>query len=416
VDVEEPGYQAKTSQLYTMITRPAILVLSDYYLPGYKAGGPIRTLSNIVDHLGDRYEFSVVTRDRDLGDREAYNENDISAINQNGTARIRFLPPSGLTFFALRRIIASFRHDILYLNSFFSPCFTIKPLLLRRIGLVPKRPVIVAPRGEFSPGALHIKGIKKGVYIHWAKCLDLYKNVVWQASSQYEAEDIRKHWGLDARITVAPDLVGISNPALNSRRSTKMAGSLRVVFLSRISPMKNLDFALRCLDGIKGDLHLDIFGPLEDQEYWIKCQNIIAALPDNVTVNYHGELPHHRVADVLSEYDLFFLPSHGENFGHVIIEAMSAGCPVLISDRTPWRDLLQTGVGWDVPLEKLKVFQQILQSCIDMDEDMLKAWSMRARAYGGSSERNRKALEMNCFLFDSVLDAPIARSQEKKTN
>ena len=49
-----------------------ILVLIDYYLPGYKAGGPIRTLTNMVDSLQDEYEFLVVTRDRDLGDKQAY--------------------------------------------------------------------------------------------------------------------------------------------------------------------------------------------------------------------------------------------------------------------------------------------------------------------------------------------------------
>jgi len=51
-------------------TGARILILTDYYLPGYKGGGPMRTLSTMVDRLGDEYRFRVLTRDRDLGDTE----------------------------------------------------------------------------------------------------------------------------------------------------------------------------------------------------------------------------------------------------------------------------------------------------------------------------------------------------------
>ena len=66
---------------------------------------------------------------------------------------------------------------------------------------------------------------------------------------------------------------------------------------------------------------------------------------------YMGIVKHERVGEVFAEHDLFLLPSLGENYSHVTCEALSAGCPVLISDRTPWRNLQQKGVGWDVPLK-----------------------------------------------------------------
>jgi glycosyltransferase involved in cell wall biosynthesis len=56
------------------------------------------------------------------------------------------------------------------------------------------------------------------------------------------------------------------------------------------------------------------------------------------------------VVDTLSQHDLFFLPTLGENYGHVIVEALQAGLPILISDQTPWRDLKDRGIGLDLAL------------------------------------------------------------------
>ena len=52
--------------------QPIILVFCDYYLPGYKAGGPVRSISQLVGALGKEFSFKVVTRDRDLGDDDSY--------------------------------------------------------------------------------------------------------------------------------------------------------------------------------------------------------------------------------------------------------------------------------------------------------------------------------------------------------
>lgn len=386
-----------------MTSRAKILILCDYYLPGYRAGGPVRTLSNLIGLLGNRYVFEVITRDRDLGEKEPYSSNYTDTKAHIGKAHVTFLPPLRQSFSAIRKEICSSRHDLLYLNSFFSINFSIKPLLLHRIGLVPQKPIILAPRGEFSAAAMKIRGLKKRIFIFIAQITDSYKKVVWQASSNYEAEDIRRHWGADAPIVVAPDLSAAISATLPNIRTTKIPGSLHTVFLSRISKMKNLDFTLQLFDGLSGQLQLDIYGPIEDSVYWKKCQGMVEHLPDNITVRYCGEIPNDQVVDVLSRYDLFLLPTRGENFGHAIWEALSSGCPVLISDRTPWRELENLGIGWDVPLESPALFQKILQDCVRMDDNTLKQISTKARAYAASPKRQRAAIEMNCALFDSIL-------------
>ncbi len=175
-----------------------VLILSGYYLPGYKAGGPIRTLANMVDRLGDEFQFKIVTADRDFEDTKAYPGIKIDGWNRVGKAEVFYMPLKKRSLRCFRRLLCSTDYDILYLNSFFSPQFTIKPLILRRLRLIPDRRLVIAPRGEFSPGALGLKSFKKRAYMTVAKALGLYKDIVWHASSKHEEVDIRHWFGRDA--------------------------------------------------------------------------------------------------------------------------------------------------------------------------------------------------------------------------
>ena len=377
-----------------------VLVFIGFYLPGYKGGGPIRTLANMVDRLGDEFQFKIVTADRDFGDTWFYSGIKINGWNRVGKAEVFYMPLKKRSLRCFRRLLYSTEYDVLYLNSFFSPHFTIKPLLLRKLRLIPNRPSVVAPRGEFSLGALGLKSFKKRVYMTVAKALGLYKDIIWQASSEHEELYIWRWFGRNARVMVAPNLPPLLNTADELavvRDKTK--GCLKIIFLSRISRMKNLDGALKMLKGLKGKVEFNIYGPMEDKAYWAECQKIISSLPENIEVKYCGSIAHDKVGAVMREHDLFFLPTLGENFSHVILEAFCAGCPVLISDQTPWRDLEEKGVGWDLPLSKPEMFQEVLQKCVDMNDEEYVKWSERARVYGLQVSQDDKVVEQNRQLF-----------------
>jgi len=184
----------------------------------------------------------------------------------------------------------------------------------------------------------------------------------------------------------------------------KVPGSLRLVFLSRISRMKNLDGALALLRGLPGQIRLDICGPIDDADYWAECQRTIAALPRNVRVDYRGVIAHEQVVDVLKEAHLFLLPTRGENFGHAIVEAWAAGLPVLISDRTPWRGLERKGAGWDVPLEQPERFERILADFVQMDGTEFQLLSRQARRHWGQIKETTGSLDLYRRLFESAGD------------
>jgi len=360
-----------------------VLVSVGFFIPGYKSGGPQRTIVNLVDQLSDDLEFWIVTTDRDFGDDKAYESIETDQWQQVGRAKVYYVSPERCTVKNIAAIIKSAPYDVLYLNSFFNFRFSIKPLIARKLGWLSDKPIVLAPRGEFSDGAINLKAHKKRLFIRLAKMLGLYNNLTWQASSEHEVQDIFRVMKDTAKtIHVAINLpakmdIPAENPSTSQPESNDI---LRVVFLSRISPMKNLDYALRVLTQVNASLVFDIYGPAEDEKYWNECEKLIEQLPENIMVNYRGSIHPELVSSTFSNYDLFFLPTRGENYGHVIAESISVGTPVLISDQTPWRDLAADKLGWDLPLNDLKIFAEKIESVADMESSSLSKWREEVRA------------------------------------
>lgn len=382
-----------------------LLVFIQYYLPGYKSGGPVRTIANLVDRLGDEIDFKIVTSDRDSQDADPYPDVPIDQWSKLGGASVFYMSPHRRSFSDFLSLLRDTEYDAVYLNSFFASPWTLYPLLARRLGLIGPCPVLLAPRGELAIGALSLGRWKKKPFMKLAKLVGLYKGLIWQGSSAYEVEDIRREMnGIAREVIEAPDLMPIfRTEGLECvSASSSHASSLRIVFLARISPMKNLEFALECLAEAGIECSLDIYGTISDLTYWESCRRLIAELPSSVCVKYCGVLPHERVISVLSSYDLYFLPTRGENFGHSIIEALAAGVPVLISDRTPWRGLREAGIGADISLDNRDEFLREIRRFARLDVTERQARSARARRYAESISNDQVAVGKNRHLFKQI--------------
>ena len=372
-----------------------ILIFSALYLPGFKGGGPIRTLANLVHSLGDEFEFYIVTSDRDLGSSTSYERTQLDQWIDVGLAKVLYASPQTLSISGIYRLIRGFDCDAIYLNSFFGRRFSILPFWIAKFALVRNVPVLIAPRGEFSSAALKIKCWRKSIFLYLLRVFRLHTNTYWQASSEFERLDIQRT-GLasPSKIVVAPNI--FIKTASQSRYSSEIKklslGSapkfervLKVCFLSRISPMKNLDYALRVLAIVKCRLEFHIFGPVESPEYWAECERLMTALPSNIVAEYRGSVASENVAETIAGYDLFFVPTRGENYGHVFIESLSVGVPILLSDQTPWRSLSEKGLGWDVPLDELGRFSEVIDAVSLLGEDERVGFSQRCIKFAAST-------------------------------
>ncbi len=406
---------------HSALEKPRILVFCDYYLPGYRAGGPIRSVSNIVAALSDDFSFHVITRDRDIKSRNRYPGISRSSWISMGNARVRYFAPWQAHFVNFLRCVAEVKPDLIYLNSFFSPLFTIQPLILKKFGMLPRAKILIAPRGEFAKAALEISWYKKRPYLEWARRASLYDGATWHVSSEYEERDVL-NW-LDAAghgeamrqigrekvvvaMSIAPDIsLEIAGAkGATSAGPTKTSGSTSFSFLSRISRMKNLVGALKAIRSLRGAVKFDIYGPIEDRGYWNECRGLIRDMPSHIHVRYMGEVEPDRVLQTIAAYHFFFLPTLGENFGHVIREALSACRPVIVSDRTPWRHLEELGIGWDVPLGDPEMLGTILQECVNMDEaEYTRLVNNVIEHNARRAQKERGVVDINRAMFSIVI-------------
>lgn len=376
--------------------RPTILVLVGTYLPGYKAGGQLRTVSNIVNALGDEFDFRIVTTDRDSGDATPYPGIMTDCWLKVGRARVRYLSPRQRGLWSLARLIDTTPHEVLYLNSFFSPVYTILPLIATRSGLARRTPTIIAPRGELSAGAIGLKTEKKLAYLAFYNAFLSASPVLFHASSALERGEIDFRIHRPHETFVAPDIASFpaSVPQFQADE-----GPLRMCFLSRISPKKNLSFALEALRMVSEPVALDIYGPTEDGAYWEKCQAIMRELPPNVQARYCGQVAHDDVMTVFSRYELFLFPTLGENFGHVIVESLLAGTPVLLADTTPWMDLNQSGAGRVLPLGNPSPWARAIDEFASADPPAKAAARKAARQRAEAFCHDASVVSANRELF-----------------
>lgn len=317
--------------------RLRVLLSAPLFPPAFRGGGPIRTLASLVAGAPDDVAVAVVCGDRDLGATEQLPVPRDDWL-PSGRARVRYVDRRRLDA-VVRALASAPPPDVVYVNGLFDPVFS---MLVRAWARRRRLPVLLAPRGELSPGALAIRGGRKRTFLRVAAATGLDAGVVWHASTPREAEDIRAVVGADADVVVREDDHALP---VRADRSVAEPGPLRLVYVSRLVPNKGLHVLLEALALVDEPWTLDVHGIAEDAAYAARCEALVDAHDMRDRVAMHGPLEPHAVRDAFAHHDLFAFPTAFENFGHVIPEALSVACPVLAADTTPWTPRLAAGAG-----------------------------------------------------------------------
>ena len=376
-----------------------VIAFIDWYLPGYRAGGGQRAFANMVSYLREDFDFYIITRNTDFLETEPYENVTTGAWNKLADGEnVYYASESAIGYTLFARLYEEIKPDYAYVNGVYSPKFSILPLLLLKWKSFKGR-VILGTYGMLAPTAIQIKQGKKKIFLKLARLLGLYRNVHFHATSEQEMNDIRAVFGSAQEMQYAPHLPVKEIPAF--RKIEKQSGELRLISVARISPEKNTLFALECLEGLKpegGSVVFDLYGPVYDQDYWRECEEVMDRLPDGIKVNYKGIVNGNEVIDTISQYHFLFLPTRGENFGYVILESFMAGRPVLISDKTPWRDLEKKKAGFDLPLN-ISVFQTEIKHILKMTSVEYEDFCRGAYAEGKRFVEDPELKEGNRALF-----------------
>jgi len=344
-----------------------ILILIEWFSPGYKAGGPIQSCVNMCVALQEVYEIFVLTADTDHGEALPYHN--LSANkwikNDETGALVYYAKKTDLSARQIKTIINEVQPDFIYLNLLFSPHFVLYPLWLQLTGKLSAK-VIVSPRGCLYDSALSLKYYKKKPLLLLYKWLGIQKNIRFHATNSREEEAIQQYFP-DSIVITANNLPNIKQHLFVT--CDKQEGKLNCIFIARLVPIKNLLFLLKVLSMVKATVVLTIAGPVEDEVYWETCKQQIAQLPLNIHCNYIGPQANEQLYPLLLQNHLFVLPTTGENFGHAIIESLLAGRPVLISDQTPWLNLTEHHAGWHLPLDNIASFAAVIEAVASYNQD-----------------------------------------------
>lgn len=372
------------------------------YLPAKKYGGPVTSISNLVDNLGDEMEIYIISNDHDLnesarlpGIREGWND--------VGKAKVLYLSEKEYGKRRFSGILQEIKADLVYLSSVFYYRMNFPAILAaNKLGV----PVLLAPRGELCEGAMRVGETKKRMFLSLAKTVGIFRGVNFHTTSAEEENSIPR-WigGKCGRIFNLPNLPCMIDKSGISR---KEPGTVLLTYISRIVRKKNLLFAIKCVNHAKGRVVFDVYGPREDEAYWEECRKEIMKAPENVTITYQGAIDPGTSKEVFRRYNAFLFPTLSENYGHVIAEALTAGChPILSRGTTPWDDVDGNG-GFAISLDAPDAWTAAVDRLAAMTQEEYDALEQALSAY---TERKLSTDELK-RKYVSMFRSVIHRSSE----
>jgi glycosyltransferase involved in cell wall biosynthesis len=355
-----------------------------HVIPGLSAkdGGPTTALHRMAAATAAAgADVTVVTSDDDAGGRL-----DVplgKPLQSNGVRYLYFarsLPGSWKASWGLTRWIASNirSFDVVHVHALFSYSTIPGCRFAFRAGV----PVVLRPLGTASPWSLAHHGWKKRPYYSLVERSHLRRAAAIHVTSEAERDGVVA-LGFGDRAVVVPLGVDVG-PAASAQRS---AGErLRLLFVSRLHPVKNVPLLLETLALLRRDscaVELTIAGD-GAPDYRAQLQRDAQRLGLNGTVRFIGHVDGARKRALFAESDAFVLPSQHENFGIAAAEAMGAGLPVVISDQVGLADEVRAaGAGIVVPAET----QPIANALRELASDATARQAMGARAIALARER-----------------------------
>ncbi len=368
-----------------------IFVTIPWFVPAFRAGGPIQSLANLVANYTEGVEYFIFCGNTDLNGEPLQGITLGKWTIYNKCTKVWYAGTENISNIICEQA-EKLGPDVLYIIGLFNWHYNIVPMLFCKAGTK-----IISVRGMLHPGALSQKKWKKLFFLKMLKAVGMQK-YIFHATDKIEAQYIKQQFGKDAKVSVAGNF---SKKMAGLSKLPKTAGKLQLVTIAIISPMKNHLLVLQALQNCAALINYDIYGPVKDEAYWQQCLLLIKVMPTNIKVRYHGELLPESIAPVLSLQHVFIMPSKSENFGHAIAEALAAGKPVITSHNTPWNDLRKQMAGENVNLSVAEITNAI-NIFAAQDQNAYNSFTAAAMQYAAAHLNTDQKMEAyrKMFLVD----------------
>jgi glycosyltransferase involved in cell wall biosynthesis len=347
------------------------------------AGGPTQSVTQLCEALNDKgapAEIATLTFDDDL---PWQGHTPIHHFQQGWPGKLH--RSSGLHAFLARE---SARFDLVHVHGLWEWPGRYARLEAKRHG----KPLVISPRGMIESWSLQQNPwSKRFAMAAWEK-RNLHAAALFHATSLEEASSLRAQ-GLRQPIAVIPN--GIAAPVPASKFEVEDVFTL--LFLSRLHPKKGVRELLEAWGPLSRkypNWNLVIAGPDEDgygQEMIALAGRQGLSFP---RIHFPGSLHGAAKWKQLAAAHLFILPSHSENFGNVVLEALSQETPVMTTHGTPWASLPAEGCGWWIALDQLA---PELEAAMTLPAEQRERMGKRGRAWATGA-----------FGWPSIADRMIA--------
>ena len=311
------------------------------YYPS-QVGGPANTVYWLTKALvNEKVDVTVITSD--LGIKN--NNIDRNSFIYTNHGRIYYGKGSRISFKTIYKCLSEVKnHDLIHTNGLFDTLSLITVIFT--IIFYPSKKILCSVRGGLRPSALK--------YSYYKKYLPLFiyklkkKNIYFHATCLEEIKDIKNQLG-DNRICF--NLPNFIEPATKIKNVKKKK---IIIFLGRIHPIKAIENLIEAVSQSKAfdkkGFTLSIVGDFEKryEKYFTKLNILAKNLKISDSINFHGHIEGDKKEKLLAKSYALILPSHSENFGNVVLEALNQGTPVIASKGTPWSILQESSCGFHV--------------------------------------------------------------------
>lgn len=342
------------------------------------AGGPSRSITQLADSLVKKEQLDVTIFSQKLSFEKAIYSSDKRVKHIELETNSKLSMSLAITpFYKFYKLIKNDKPSLIHIHGVWSLLNHWAILIARFYNI----PYFVHTRGMFLPNALKLKIFRKKIAMFFYQRIDLNHAKAIITTSYAERDSLRA-LGFIKPIAIIPNGIELKNDKnlYYAGNALKKKSNRTILFLSRIHPIKGLLELIEAWAKIQTQgWTLKIAGPDTDNHLREVC-SLIDKLDASNSVEFIGEVYDDEKDATFKEADLFILPTRSENFGVVIIEALSYGIPVITTHNAPWSDLEKYNCGWWVEGSSVSLSKAI-KHAISLEDSQRSIMSLNAREY-----------------------------------